>query len=118
MFRNDNQRVAACCTLLSLTSLDVGTMWTEVGPSAAAERLLERSDGVGASASAMLGVVWAIWSGHRDTPVSALFEHLEPDQLSAVGELLRAVSLGTEAVDRWLTDWDNRTRRRPEPGSL
>ncbi len=103
-FRDEAQRDAVCRTLLRTGSLEL--LWTADGPADDFVALVagDYPGVVTAEESALLSVVWSLWTGHgvfgRRLPV----RQLEPLFLGVLAELAVAHALGPSAIDAWLAE--------------
>lgn len=102
-FRNDRQRAVVCRTLLAQAGL--AELWDERGPNVGAQRRLQHTGiRLPRESTTLLLTCWAIWDGTGLAAVSDLLD-LGRASLSAVGELLEAMSGGPGEVDAWLERW-------------
>lgn len=104
MFRDDRQ-IAACARVL-LARVGLAYLWALNGPTERACEMYDASAGGGPLSSgerAMLLLAFALWNGGRHLVAADLLS-LDDGNLAAVGTLLSAVAMGSEAVDVWLHD--------------
>lgn len=100
-FRDDDQRLSVCRTLLR-HSPEIADLWTVTGPTSEAVDLLDRDGGpLGSGERVLLLLGFAIWSGTPSLAFRDLF-HLDSTRLHEVGSLLTAIALGPEQIDRWI----------------
>jgi hypothetical protein len=103
-FRDDRQRAVVCRTLLAQAGL--AELWDERGPNVGAQRRLQHNGiRLPRDSTTLLLTCWAIWDGTGIAAVSDLLS-LARAPLSAIGELLEAMSRGPGDVDAWLARWD------------
>ena len=100
MFRDDAQKATVCKVLLGQVGL--GQLFTDEGPT---EELVTiwSEDGAGHEGDArlLIGTAQALWTGEGGPKVDEL-RNLTPDNLLAVGSLMRCISDSSEMIDSWL----------------
>ena len=100
MFTSDSQKATVCKVLLGQVGL--GHLFTADGPTEEIEKHWA-NDGADLEGDARLivGTVGALWTGEGGPKVDEL-RTLSPDNLVAVGSLMRCISAGPEMIDSWL----------------
>jgi hypothetical protein len=108
MFRDDEQRMRACCALLATMRLE--RLWTTDGPTPEASELLQTDgDPLSAGERVMLLATWAFWNGSGGVTLVEVLERLDSASAEPLCFLVMAVKYGTDAIDDWLAEHE-RTR--------
>jgi hypothetical protein len=104
VFRDDHQRAAVCQILCARVGRE--SLWTLTGPSPTAEQLLRAGGGaLSHGEKVMLFVAWALWNGEGELTLNEVLNTLDGGNLRMVGELLVAISAGSEAIEGWLQEY-------------
>ena len=104
MFRDDAQ-TSAVIAALWWRSYALRELWTEAGPTPDADHFYEHPEerpGWSSSECVLWDLGWALWNTANHCELGALLSTLDGDNLAAVGNLLVALGMGSDAVDRWL----------------
>jgi hypothetical protein len=114
VFSSDEQLARVCRAFCSRARLS--ELWTSEGPTAQAMSLLERDGGPLSSGERMvLLVAWSIWNGSGHLSLSDVLHQLDGISLAMLGKLLLAAAQGGGAIDAWIIEAEEMTRRR-QPG--
>jgi hypothetical protein len=93
-------------------------LWTDHGPTPAAQQVLAKNGGVlSLSERALVLFAWVLWKTPNDPTklkVSDIVGNLDTENLALVGSLFLAMSQGPDGVDRWIDAY----RRGPGGGLL
>lgn len=115
-FRTEVQLARVCKVLVGRA--DQAGLWTDHGPTPAAQQVLAKNGGVlSSSERALVLLAWVLWKTPNDPTklkVSDVVGNLDNEHLALVGSLFLAMSQGPDEVDRWMDTY----RRGPSGGSL
>jgi len=100
MFRDDSQKAAVCRVILGQVGL--GELFEDEGPTEELVKIWsEGGAGYEGDAFLLIGTAQALWTGEGGPKVDEL-RNLSPDNLVAVGSLMRCISDSSEMIDSWL----------------
>ena len=111
MFSSESQLIRVCRAICSRARL--AELWTSDGPTAQATDLLERDGGPLSSGERMVFLVaWSIWNGSGHVTVGDVLRQLDSVSLTMLGKLMLAAGQGGGAIDAWIVEAEELTRRR------
>jgi hypothetical protein len=103
MFRDDRQLSRVCRTLLATVRL--AGLWTDRGPTPAAQALLEANGGPLSSGERVIFLAaWAFWNGSGGVTLAEVLERLDAGPAEALCFLVLASKYGADAVDDWIVE--------------
>ena len=111
MFSSDEQFARVCRAICSRARL--AELWTSEGPTAQASALLEHDGGPLSSGERMvLLVAWSIWNGSGHVTIGDVLHQLDSISLAMLGKLMLAAAQGSGAIEAWIVEAEELTRRR------
>jgi hypothetical protein len=109
VFRSDAQLARVCRAFCARARL--GRLWTEAGPTDEAMALLQNDGGALSSGERMVILVaWSLWNGQGHVMVADAIHRLDGMSLAMLGKLMVAGARGSDAVEAWLAEQENRRR--------
>lgn len=105
MFSSQKQQCRAIICLLQ--SLGLGHIWTDEGPSRLACEWLEGNP-LSSGEDLMLRIAFDFWNGMGKASFAKVVKVLDNRRTQDVADLLRAVTLGGDAVEAWIKRQENR----------
>ena len=101
MFRSRRSQARVARALVARAGLDA--LWRDDGPTPEARLLADAGHLLlGRRERALCRVAWLIWDGSSAINLGDLLDLTDSEDLATVAELLRAMSVGADAVDAWL----------------
>lgn len=114
MFRSRRCQAHVARALVARVGLE--RLWSDEGPTPEA-RLLREAEHLPLAARerALCRLAWLIWDGTSEITLGDLLDLTDSEDLATVAGLLRAMSLGADAVDAWLEGRAGRSQPAREP---
>lgn len=101
MFRSRRSQARVARALVARVGLE--RLWSDEGPTREAQLLAEAEHlPLGRRERALCRVAWLIWDGSSGITLGDLLDLTDSEDLGTIAELLRAMSVGADAVDAWL----------------
>lgn len=101
MFRSRRSQARVARALVARVGLE--RLWSDEGPTREAQLLAEAEHlPLGRRERALCRVAWLIWDGSSGITLGDLLDLTDSEDLGTIAELLRAMSVGADAVDTWL----------------